>query len=140
MIHYDIDITENGYDNFNGSVDTIDDLREILFYANAFPDCVGQIKTNNSTNSVLCISAVKEFGVYIGISNASGEYLSLFDSELLEEVVDVWGDGLLVSRGLFVPAELAWSAIEHFVVCGNPVDNIHWIRPSVVPENGNYIL
>ncbi|MCH5204355.1 MAG: hypothetical protein J1F03_06380 [Oscillospiraceae bacterium] len=140
MIHYDIDTTENGYNKIRGDAENIDMLKRVIFNDGNFPDCVGYIKADNLVNAVLCICAVKEFGVYIGISYDSREYLSLFDSECLNEVVDVWGDGLYVSRGLFVPAELAWSGIEDFIANGNLTDKIHWISPKDIPEDGNYIL
>lgn len=140
MIYYDIDTTENGYDNIKGCVESVDELKRIIFNDTVFHDCVGHVKTDVADDSVMWISAIKELGVYLGVSNYSGEYLSLFDRELLKEVVDVWGDDLYISKGLFIPAQLAWTGIADFVVNGVLSDKIHWISTKEIPENGNYIL
>lgn len=140
MIYYDFDTTENGYSNIKGRTESIDELKRIIFNDAIFPDCVGHIKIDNADDSTLCFSAIKELGVYLGISNHSGEYLSFFDQELLSEVVDVWGDDLYISKGLFIPAQLAWTGIEDFVVNGVLSDKIHWISTKEIPEDGNYIL
>ena len=140
MIRYNIDTTEDNYNKIQGDVGTIDELKRIIFNGENFPDCVGYIKADNLVNSMLCVCAIKELGVYIGISYNSKEYLSLFDGEHLNEVVDVWGDDLYVSRGLFIPAELAWIGIEDFITNGKLTDKINWISPKDIPEDGNYIL
>ena len=140
MIHYDFDTTENDYSNIKGCVENIDELKKIIFKDTVFPDCVGHIKTDDADDSILWFSAIKELGVYLGISNHSGEYLSLSNRELLSEVVDVWGDGLYISKGLFIPAQLAWFGIEDFAVNGILSSKIHWIGTEEIPEDGNYIL
>ena len=140
MIHYDFDTTENGYSNIKGCVETIDELKRIVFKDAVFSDCVGHIKTDSADDSILWFSAIKELGVYLGISNRSGEYLSLCNRELLSEVVDVWGDGLYISKGLFIPTQLAWIGIQDFVVSGVLNNKIQWISSKDIPENGNYIL
>ena len=140
MIHYDIDTTKNSYNKIQGDVGTVGELKRIIFNGENFPDCVGYIKADNLVNSMLCVCAIKELGVYIGISYNSKEYLSLFDREYLNEVVDVWGDDLYISKGLFVPAELAWIGIEDFITNGILTDKIQWINPKDIPEDGNYII
>lgn len=140
MIYYDFDTTENGYNNIKGCAESADELKRVICKDGVFPDCVGHIKTDSANNSVLWFSAIKELGVYLGVSNHCGEHHSLFDRELLDEVIDVWGDDLNISKGLFIPAQLAWIGIEDFVSNGALSDKIHWISPGEIPENGNYIL
>lgn len=157
MIHYEIDTTENGYNTIQGDAETIGDIRNILIKnnrparklmsvfrmltkrVNITPDCVGYITTDNMPNSQVCLSAQNELGMFLGITDNSELYLSLFDSERLDDLVDIWGDGLYISRGLFIPEELAWKAIENFILNGTLWDKIKWIDPDDLPENANYI-
>ena len=136
MIHYDIDTTEGGYQNFRGNVETIDELKELLFKDNQFPDCVGYI---DGEGLGICISADKESGVYLGITHPSGDYLSLHDSNLFSEWVDVWGDGLYISKGLFIPPELAWIGMKELFTDGIVSAKICWISPEDIPEDGQFI-
>lgn len=140
MIHYNTDTMENGYDQIHGDVEDLDELKSIIFNDGNFPDCVGYIRADNLENTTVCVCAIKELGVFLGISFDSKEYLSLSDRTLLNEVVDVWGDDLYVSKGLFIPAELAWLGIEELITNGKLTENIQWISPADIPEEGNYII
>lgn len=143
MIHYNTDTIENGYDQIHGDAEDLDELKGIIFHGGNFPDfpdCVGYIRADNLENTTICVCAVKELGVFLGISLDSEEYLSLSDSERLNEVVDVWGDDLNVSKGLFIPAELAWVGIEELITTGKLSEKIQWISPKELPEEGNYII
>ena len=140
MIHFDTDMIEDGYNQVQGEAEDLDELKKIIFNEGSFPDCVGYIKTDNLENTTVCVCAIKELGVFLGISLDSKEYLSLADSECLNEVVDVWGDDLYVSKGLFISAELAWVGIEELVTNGKLTDKIQWITPNEIPEGGNYII
>ena len=140
MIHYNTDMTENGYNQVHGEAEDLDELKSIIFSDGNFSDCIGYIKADNLENTTVCVCAIKELGVFLGISLDSKEYLSLSDRALLNEVVDVWGDDLYVSKGLFIPAELAWSGIEELITNGELTDKIQWISPQDIPEGGNYII
>ena len=140
MIHYNTDTTDSGYDQIRGEAEDINELKSIIFNDGSFSDCVGYIRADNLENTSVCVCAVKELGVFLGISLDSKEYLSLNDSGLLNEVVDVWGDDLYVSKGLFIPAELAWIGIEELITNGKLSEKIQWIDPKELPEGGNYII
>jgi len=140
MIHYQIDLTENEYRTIQGSVENINDLKSFIFYDDVFTDCVGYIHTDAACDVSLCISAVKEYGVFLGLSNSEAEYLSLNNRNQLNEIVDVWGDDLNVSRGLFISPEAAWKGICEFASSGNLYQGIEWIDSAEIPEEGNYII
>lgn len=135
--NYNIDLTENEYTSFDG--DTIEDLKDFI-YPDRFMDCCGYINNNGKS---LCIASVKEYGVYIGYFDGENELLSLSDRNNLDKVVDVWGDGLYVSEGLFIPPEIAWQCIYEFATTGSIHYNIEWISPDElfdITESGNYII
>ena len=144
MIRYNIDTPEN---TIVGKAETVDEIKRI-FYKDIYKGdkiipCLGHIETDIVEDSILWLSSVKELGVFVGINigirESSGCYLSLFNRSMLNEVVDVW-DELYISKGLFLPPELAWSGIEDFISKGIISDKIQWITPNDIPEDGNYIL
>lgn len=112
MLHYEIDTTENGYNTIEGDAETTDDIKNILIKSsrparnlktvfrkltkrgNITPDCVGYITADNMPDTQVCLSAQRRLGIFLGITINSNLYLSLFDSEKLNDLVDVWGDGL----------------------------------------------
>lgn len=53
------------------------------------------------------MSANNECGVFFGVTKSGKEYLSLCDINTLSELVDVWGDDLNVSKGLFIDENTA---------------------------------
>ena len=55
----------------------------------------------------------------------------------LEETIEI-GDEIYASAGLFLPLELAWRGIEEYMKTGRVSDQIDWITPEDVPENGNW--
>ena len=65
--------------------------------------------------------------------------LSLNDYGKLAETIDVWGDDLLISEGLFIDFQIAWAAIQEYVNSGTIYENVEWIGPDDLPEGGNYI-
>lgn len=140
MIHYDIDIPE---DTLQGSVETFDELKRIIDDHSS--NFLGYIDTDTFRNLSLFISSVKELGIFIGIrskADFSKEFLSLFDSNMLSEVVNIEvdvGNEIYVSKGLFIPAELAWIGVEDFITNGVMTDKIQWITPKDLPEEGNWI-
>lgn len=134
---YNIDLTEDEYTSFDG--DTIEELKDFI-YPDRFMDCCGYLNNNGKT---LWVAAVKEYGVYLGYCDSGNERLSLSDRNNLDKVVDVWGDGLYVSEGLFISPETAWQCIYEFATTGNIQQNIEWISPDElfdITEDGNYII
>lgn len=136
MIHYSIDTTENGYNNLEGEVESLTELKQILVKNNAVPDLVGYLTVNDVS---ICICAEKKLGFFIEITDGEDMYLSLGDKDALNEVIDVWGDGLYVSKGLFLPVPLAWKGLEEYIIQNSLCDEINWITPDELPEDGNYI-
>lgn len=132
-VKYNIDLTEDEYIHFSGN--TIEELKDFI-YPDNFKDCCGLIKNNNK---ILNIASVKECGVYIGYNDGENVRLSLYDRNNLDKVVDVWGDGLYVSEGLFISPETAWQCIHEFVTTGSIHYNIEWISSDDLPENASYL-
>lgn len=143
MIRYQIDTTENGYLSYEGSIRVIDELKALLYNNEVFTDCCGYIYTDVAKDASLCVAAVKEHGVFLAYKKEGKppfERLSLCNRNQLHEVVDVWGDGLDVSEGLFISPELAWEGICEFALRGNMHKDIEWIEVDEIPEDGNYII
>lgn len=146
MIHYDID-SRNEY--FEGSAETFDEFKGIIDELKKIIDdnssnFLGYINTDTFKNMCLFISFVKEIGVFIAISNEPNgpTFLSLFNRTTLSEVVDIevkYGNEIYVSKGLFIPAELAWIGVEEFITNGVKTNKIQWITPKDLPEEGNWI-
>ena len=130
---YDIDLTENEYVHFSGK--TLDELKDFL-YPDRFMDCCGYI---DNKGKGIALASVKEYGVFLGYHDGESTRLSLHDRNNLDKVVDVWGDGLYVSEGLFIPPEIAWKCICELVTTGSIQYDIEWISPDDIPEGGNYI-
>lgn len=66
-------------------------------------------------------------------------YLTLGDRNTLNETVDIWGDGLYISKGLFIPFSLAWKGLEEYLIYHKLSNKINWITSDEVPEEGNFI-
>ncbi|MCM1508130.1 MAG: hypothetical protein NC177_13525 [Ruminococcus flavefaciens] len=135
MITYDIDMTEDEYVHFEG--ETLEELKEFL-YPDRFMDCCGYIDDRENCIGI-ALASVKEYGVFLAYHSDGKTNLSLHDKNNLEELVDVWGDGLYVSAGLFIPPEIAWQCICEFVTTGSIHYNIKWISPDDLPDGANYI-
>ena len=138
MIYYNIDTTENGYNSLTGEVNELAELKSILMKNGVVPDCVGYLSIG-IPNTSICICAEKGLGFYVGITDSEDLHLSLGDKDLLSEVVDVWGDGLYISKGLFIPVYLAWKAIEEYINFQKLCAEVNWITPDEIPEEGNFI-
>ena len=139
MIHYDIDTTENVYKKFEGNIELLIELKHILFKNDVVPDLVGYLSFDNIPNVSICISAQKELGFFISITDSKNIYLTLGDRNTLNETVDIWGDGLYISKGLFIPFSLAWKGLEEYLIYHKLSNKINWITSDEVPEEGNFI-
>ena len=69
MIHYDIDTTENAYCNIEDDAESLIELKQILFKNDVVPDLVGYLSCDNVPNFSVCISAQKELGFFISITD-----------------------------------------------------------------------
>lgn len=137
-IKYDIDKTEDDYIHFEGK--SLKQLKAFLYSGRAFEDCCGMITYTDAKKKVqLSVASLKDYGVYIGYSNQQNTYLSLSDKSKLSNVLDVWGDGLYVSEGLFIAPDLAWKSICEFVAAGEKCGEVDWMLSDELPEGGNYI-
>ena len=138
----DIDKTEDDYVHFEGN--TIEELEAFIYENSVFADCCGVIdyseESDGNEGAQLWIAALKEYGVYLGYMKGERIKLSLRDRTKLGSVLDVWGDGLYVSEGLFIPPEAAWKCIRDFAGSGEVSEDIDWISPDDLPEEGNYII
>jgi len=63
--------------------------------------------------------------------------LAVYDESTLGEVVDVYCE-VYVSKGLLMPPALAWKGIEYFIRNGEKSDELKWITPYDLPEEGNW--
>ena len=106
MIIYDVDTTKNGYSKLEGKVRSLSELKSLLTTNERIANCTGYLTIEGLKRNSICIAALSEFGVSISITDAEGVHLTLQDADKLTEVVDVWGDGLDISVGLFIPGEL----------------------------------
>lgn len=136
IVEFNLDITEDAYVTFEG--ETLHELEEFLYENRIFKDCCGSITYKDEIGDTdLCIAALKGYGVYLGYVAADGSWLSVSDRSKLCSLLDVWGDGLYVSEGLFINPHLAWEAICEFVKTGRRSMDVEWMSYDELPEEGN---
>ena len=137
-VKFSIDLTGTEYIHFEGN--SLQELENILFPHKAFKDCCGTITYSGDKGIVtISVASVNGYGVYIGFSDKEHTYLSISDRSKLSSVVDIWGDGLYVSEGLFISPKLAWKCICELLETGDVYKEIDWITPDELPKEGNYI-
>ena len=139
MIIYDLDTTENGYSKLEGEVQSISELKSLLTINERISDCTGYLTAEGLKRNSICIAALSELGISIAITDAEGVHLTLQDADKLTEVVDVWGDGLNISIGLFIPEKLAWQVLAEYINNRTFSKETQWIMAADIPEGGNYI-
>lgn len=100
-----------------------------------FGEAVIDFREGERTHRMILI-ADRDLGYYLKYEPSADTWLSLGDRTRLSEIVcpDDWQ----ASAGLFVPAEDAWVAISEFCQSGGRSHAIQWIRPSEIPEDGNW--
>lgn len=143
MIRYKIDITEGDCPSKEGSVSGPEELKDLLCPDGGFLSFCGYLYTGAAADVSLCVAAVREHGVFLGYrkrGNPSLERLSLRDGTQLSRRVEVLGDGLDLSQGLFLSPELAWEGIAEFVRSGGMHREINWIAPGELPLDGSYLI
>lgn len=92
--------------------------------------------------SEIIIAENEQFGFYMRFYDNEEHcnpepWLSLQDRSMLAvtaECCDEW----FASVGLFVIPERAAKAVAEYIQTGLKPTSIEWIRPSEIPENGNY--
>lgn len=99
--------------------------------------CVG------TTVRTLLIGPNIEYGIYLHLmeddkeAKTEKDYLSLYDRTKLHEVAET-ADEIYASVGLFLPLDLAYEGIKHFLLTGELSDKITWVTPDIIPEDGNW--
>lgn len=133
-----VDLTDESYTHLE--LNDLDSLRKIIFGDDSIVDCCGSILCSSEQSKAQVSFAVeKNRGMYIGIFEGKEDYLSLNDASNLSETIDVWGDDLLISEGLFIDPQIAWEAIQEYVTSETLCKKVTWISSADLPEGGNYI-
>lgn len=109
------------------------------FWCNGIGEGYIEFFNDNKLVSSLYIGPNEDYGIYLKFINEEtyDELLSLYDSNLLDEVVET-SDEIYVSKGLFLPIELAWIGIKEYILKGTLTNKINWVNPEIIPEGGNW--
>lgn len=116
--------------------------------------CCFEIFSDNIILKRLTVCFFEELGLYLNyeemydaiVGNVRGEkkqvrlsrsHLAVYDDTKLHETVDIDCE-LFVSKGLFMPPELAWKGIEYFIRTGEKSPELRWETPDIIPEDGNW--
>jgi hypothetical protein len=114
-------------------------LRELILdpfrEGREFGEATIQFREGERQLRMILISDPK-LGYYLNYDPEKDTWLSLGDASRLSEVIcpDDWE----ASAGLFISADKAWLAISEFCQTGERSGAIKWIRPSSLPEDGNW--
>ena len=65
------------------------------------------------------------------------DLLSLYNADELNEVLET-AEEIYASKGLFLPIDIAWQAIQYFIETGLPSPIVNWVTPEIIPEDGNW--
>lgn len=143
-VYYDIELTENEYESFCGRTfqELEKFLNEILYKDKVFKNCCGFIQIYTDSDDIgqeIHIASQRGYGVYLDYFEDNSIKYSLRDRNKLENLVDVWGDGVWISEGLFIEPEKAWKAINEFISYGKISQDIEWITSDNMPEGANFM-
>lgn len=99
-------------------------------------------ETDDGRKLSLLILPNDSIGYYLHyLEEANGrivnDWLSLWDENRLSEDASC-SDQWMASVGLFLPADSAAVAVEEFARTGQRSQDIRWIRPSELPDDGNW--
>lgn len=141
-VFYDFTLTENGYEDFCGRTfqELEKFLNEVLYKDRIFRNCCGNIQIYTDGEDIgkeIIMASQRGHGVYIQYFDGHDIKYSLRDRNKLEILIDVWGDGLNISEGLFIEPEKAWEVINEFISCGKIVQDIEWITGDELPEGAD---
>ena len=139
-LRYELDLTDPEYSQTAGGTDLPGALPLLVRESGILQGGTGYLYKDSEPKAQLCIACADESAMFLGMKSGDSEYLSLGDADALSETIDVWGDDLLVSRGLFIPLRKALYAIRYFAETGEPDPALQWISPEELPEDGNYII
>ena len=139
-LRYELDLTDPEYSQTVGGTDLPGALPLLVRESGILQGGTGYLYKDSEPKAQLCIACADESAMFLGMKSGDSEYLSLGDAGALSETIDVWGDDLLISRGLFIPLRKALYAIRYFAETGEPDPALQWISPEELPEDGNYII
>lgn len=139
-LRYELDLTDPEYSQKTGGTDLPGALPLLVRESGILDGGTGYLYKDSEPKAQLCIACADGLGMFLGMTAGGREYLSVGDADALSETIDVWGDDLMVSRGLFIPVRSALYAIRHFAETGEPDPSVQWISPEELPEDGNYII
>jgi hypothetical protein len=120
----------------------IDWLRELVLHRGAdfWSSGNGQACLKYPEGPRLLLAFAAGHGFYPEYDDLQGQcWISLAEGEERDKI-PVWigGDPIIVSARFFVPADLAWAAVEEFCATGARTDRIRWIRLSDLAWNFGY--
>jgi len=97
---------------------------------------------NEKCKQELLILPSDEYGIYLKyliVKNGRvvDEWLSLEDPSRLDTCAECSYEWY-ASVGLFLPIEKAWITINEFLISGNRSNQIDWIKPEEMPDDGNW--
>ena len=139
-IRYELDLADPEYSQLAGGTDLPGALPILLRDSGLLRGGTGYVYRDTDADETLCIAASDDLGLFLGITADGKEWLSCGDPDDLTETVEVWGDDLLISRGLFIPTKTALAAARYFAETGKPDPAVKWISPEELPEEGNFII
>ena len=139
-LRYEFDLTDAENTKRSGGTDLPGALPILVRDSGVLAGGTDYLYKDNEPQAQLCLAAADDLGMFLRLTADGTEYLSCGDADDLAETVDVRGDDLLVSRGLFIPVRTALSAIRYFAENGQPDPAVKWIKPEDLPEDGNYII
>ncbi|URZ08856.1 hypothetical protein [Clostridium felsineum] len=89
--------------------------------------------------STLMIEPNVKYGIYLNYTDHRNqeEWLSLSDMNNLDQVAETANE-IYASIGLFLAKEIAWKGIKEFLQTGERSQDIEWVKPNIIPEDGNY--
>ena len=139
-LRFELDLADPAYSQQTGGTDLPGALPLLVKESGILHGGTGYLYKDSEPQAQLCIACADNLGMFLGLTAGDREYLSVGDADALSETIDVWGDDLMVSRGLFIPVRKALYAIRYFAETGQPDPDMQWISPSELPEDGNFII
>lgn len=94
---------------------------------------------NNYNFATLMIGPNIQSGMYLHYIDElkKEDLLSLYNLNELNEVLET-AEEIYASKGLFLPLDIAWEAIQYFIETGLPSPIVNWVTPEIIPEDGNW--
>jgi hypothetical protein len=127
-------------------VQTDPDLGELWHYivdlpADYWNSGSGNAILSHSSGSTLLVLPHLQHGIYLKYLRARNEsgdvWLTMADPTALNRTVEC-AEEWHASVGLFLSPRAAWLAVKDFCETGEPSSQVEWIRPSAIPDDGNW--